>query len=301
MGLASLLAWTSHVVNQYLVTMTSHHTQKEEAFVIMCAYVLKRPGPNWHQQVLSPFGLTVFSKVVDGQARDLTEKLTKVTFLGILEAFHPNSHAWGLSLKLLPHSSPTQHQLGVQVIFRFSKFLISALCGLCFSYLPIMTESLSLSLFIPNLNPSWIWSPCLPSLIARIHNISTHLASLASLFFKICNGWKNSPKQLPPTTIFMHFSSWFVWSLNVLLCCLTQSPPDLPQIILLSPCKTCLVVSLRALLWLQSSLIQCLYNVCLPWVCSSCHLLLPPWGAHPGPLGKVVYPAPRSRNPLLRL
>lgn len=186
MGLASLLAWTSHVVNQYPVTMTSHHTQKGEAFVIMCAYVLKRPGPSWHQQILSQFGLTVFSKVVDGQARDLTETPAKVASLGVSQAFHPNSHAWGLSLKLLPHSSPTQHWLGVQVIFRFSKFLISALCGLCFSYLPIMTESLSLCLFIPNLNPSWILRPCLPSLIARIRNISTRLASLGlTLFFNL--------------------------------------------------------------------------------------------------------------------
>ena len=148
----------------------------------MCAYVLKRPGPSWDQQVQSQFGFTVFSKVVDGQARDLTENLTKVTFLGILEVFHPNSYAWGLSLKLLPHSSPTQHRLGVQIIFRFSKFLISALCDLYFSCLPIVTESLSLSLFIPNLNPSLILSPCVPSLIARIHNVSISLASLSLIF-----------------------------------------------------------------------------------------------------------------------
>lgn len=103
----------------------------------------------------------MFSKVVGGQAYDLAEKLAKVTFLGILETFHPNSHVWGLSLKLLPNSSPTQHRLGVQVIFRFSKFLIFTLCGFCFSYLPKMTETQSFLIY-SNLEPQLNVKPLSP-------------------------------------------------------------------------------------------------------------------------------------------
>lgn len=108
-----------------------------EAFAVICTCVLRRPGPGWDLQVFSQLGLTMISKVADGQACDLTENLAEVTFLGILEVFHPNSFAWDLSLKFLPHSSSSQHHLGVQVVFRFAKFLISNLYDLCFPHLPV--------------------------------------------------------------------------------------------------------------------------------------------------------------------
>ena len=127
-----------------------------EAFAVICTCVLRRPGPGWDQQVLPQLGLTMLSKVVDGQPCDLTENRVKVTFLGILEVFHPNSCAWDLSLKFLPHSSSSRHHLGAQVVFRFGKFLISNLYDLCFpTFLSaVMIGSLSPSLFIPNLNPN---------------------------------------------------------------------------------------------------------------------------------------------------
>lgn len=106
---------------------------------------------------------------------------------------------------------------------------------------------LSLSLCIPTLNPSWMLSPCLPSLIARIHNISTSLASLGLTFFFFFNlQWmKKTPlSNCPPPP----FSCIFPADLSGCLMYFSAAWPSHPLTCLKSYC--CLLA--RLALWFLS-------------------------------------------------
>ena len=149
---------------------------------------------------------------------------------GPFGVFHPDSCAWDLAFKHHSYRCSTQHHLGVHALFRFGKFPISDLHGSLTFLSTVVTGSFSPSLFIPSSSLNWDLSSCLPSLVCQ----ACHFRLPGPCFLSA--RMKNSPEQLLPT--FMHFSNRFVWWLNALVCCLTQSPSDLPPITLPSPCKS---------------------------------------------------------------